>query len=68
VQIFKPTLDIRHDGDHIVSHSDMRILSSVVTSARALLDQVAPDTEVVGIDEGEFFDAELSQVCNILAD
>ena len=68
VQIFKLTLDIRHDGDHSVSHSDMRILSSAVTSARALLDQVAPDTEVVGIDEGQFFDAELPQVCNILAD
>src|SRR5687767_6388082 len=68
VQIFKPALDTRYDLDHIVSHSEMRIPSSPVPGARALLDQVAPDTEVVGIDEGQFFDAELPAVCNTLAD
>src|SRR5437867_12162427 len=66
VQIFKPALDTRYDDDHIVSHSDMRISSSAVANARGLLDHVEPDTEVVGIDEGQFFDAELPAVCNAL--
>jgi thymidine kinase len=68
VQIFKPALDTRYADDHIVSHSEMRIPSCAVASARVLLEQVEPDTEVVGIDEGQFFDAELPQVCNTLAD
>ena len=68
VQIFKPALDTRYAADAIVSHSEMRIPSSAVTTARALLEQVEADTEVVGIDEGQFFDAELPAVCNTLAD
>jgi thymidine kinase len=68
VQIFKPTLDTRYADDHIVSHSEMRIPSAPVSSSRALLDQVGTDTEVVGIDEGQFFDADLPSVCNALAD
>jgi thymidine kinase len=68
VQIFKPALDTRYADDHIVSHSEMRIPSSPVASSRALLEQVDADTEVVGIDEGQFFDAELPAVCNTLAD
>jgi thymidine kinase len=67
VQIFKPLLDQRYSGDHIVSHSEMRIESCAVPSSRALLDRVAPDTEVVGIDEGQFFDHELPVICDTLA-
>jgi thymidine kinase len=68
VQIFKPALDTRYADDHIVSHSEMRIPSCAVRTARELLDRVAPDTEVVGIDEGQFFDAELPMICDTLAD
>ena len=68
VQIFKPALDTRYAADHIVSHSEMRIPSTAVESARELLEQVEADTEVVGIDEGQFFDVELPAVCNTLAD
>ena len=68
VQIFKPEIDSRYDRDHIVSHSDMRIPSIAVKSARELLELVEADTEVVGIDEGQFFDAELPMVCNTIAD
>ena len=68
VQIFKPTVDKRHGDDQIVSHSEMRIESRAVESARALLDLVTPETEVVGIDEGQFFDADLPLICNMLAD
>ncbi len=68
VQIFKPSLDTRYAEDHIVSHSEMRIPSSAVASSRGLLERVEDDTEVVGIDEGQFFDAELPFVCSVLAD
>ena len=68
VQIFKPRIDNRYADDHIISHSEMRIPSVNLSSSRELLDQVLPDTEVVGIDEGQFFDAELPAVCNTLAD
>jgi thymidine kinase len=67
VQIFKPLLDQRYSGDHIVSHSEMRIESCAVPTSRALLDRVAPDTEVVGIDEGQFFDHDLPAICDALA-
>jgi thymidine kinase len=67
VQIFKPAIDSRFGNDHIVSHSEMRIASVAVSSSRQLLEQVDPDTEVVGIDEGQFFDLELPGICNTLA-
>ncbi len=68
VQIFKPRIDDRYSHDHVTSHSDMRIASECVASSRELLERVHPDTQVVGIDEGQFFDAELPMVCNALAD
>ena len=68
VQIFKPKLDTRYDDDHIVSHSEMRIQSVPVATSRELLERVEDDTEVVGIDEGQFFDLELPMICNTLAD
>jgi thymidine kinase len=68
VQIFKPTIDTRFSAQDIVSHSEMRIESQPVATSRMLLDRVAPDTEVIGVDEGQFFDLELPMICNTLAD
>ncbi len=68
VQVFKPQFDQRYGSDHIVSHSDIRIAADSVASARGLLEAVHADTDVVGIDEGQFFDLELPMVCNSLAD
>ena len=67
VQIFKPVIDRRFSDDHIVSHSEMRIESCAVPSSRALLDALAAETEVIGIDEGQFFDQELPMICDTLA-
>ena len=67
VQVFKPELDSRFSNDHIVSHSEMRHESSNIRSATEVLAKVEPDTEVVGIDEGQFFDNELVGVANELA-
>ena len=68
VQIFKPTIDDRYATEHIVSHSDMKMPSQVVGSAAEILELLDPATEVVGIDEGQFFDQELPMICNALAD
>ena len=68
VQIFKPKIDNRYSDDHITSHSEMRIASKNTASSRELLNDVHADTEVVGIDEGQFFDLELPMICNTLAD
>jgi thymidine kinase len=68
VQIFKPRLDDRYCEDQIVSHSEMKIKSQLVSQARGILDLVDGWTQVVGVDEGQFFDMELVYVCNRLAD
>jgi thymidine kinase len=68
VQIFKPLIDDRYSADHIVSHSEMRIPSETVKTSDDLIGRVREDTEVVGIDEGQFFDANLPAACNTLAD
>jgi thymidine kinase len=68
VQIFKPRVDNRYSEDHIVSHSDAKMPSQTVASPQELLAAIAADTEVVGIDEGQFFDAGLVEVVNTLAD
>jgi thymidine kinase len=67
VQVFKPRIDVRYSHDHIVSHSEMRHESSTVETAAELLSKVEKETEVVGIDEGQFFDNELVEVANELA-
>jgi len=67
VQIFKPAIDSRFSEEHIVSHSEMRIESQRVSSANEILEGVGPDAEVIGIDEGQFFDQDLVRVANQLA-
>ncbi|HEX3281367.1 MAG TPA: thymidine kinase, partial [Pyrinomonadaceae bacterium] len=67
VQVFKPEVDSRYSNDHIVSHSEMRHESANSRSAAEVLAKVDADPEVVGIDEGQFFDNELVSVANELA-
>ena len=68
VQIFKPKIDSRFSEDHIVSHSDQKIASEVVGSSGEILARLDARTEVIGIDEAQFFDKEIASVCNRLAD
>lgn len=68
VQVFKPVIDARYSADQIVSHSEMRHESTVVRTAAEILERVEPGTDVVGIDEGQFFDNELVDVANKLAE
>src|SRR3970282_771605 len=67
VQIFKPLIDQRYSQAEIVSHSDLRIASDLVTSAVEILERVDPRTEVIGIDEGQFLGDELVDICQKLA-
>lgn len=66
VQIFKPQIDIRYDKVDIVSHNDTRIKSTPIASSQEIL-QMITNEEVVGIDEAQFFDHELSDVVELLA-
>jgi thymidine kinase len=68
VQVFKPEIDARFSDNHIVSHSEIRHQSINVRTAQEIREQVEPDTEVIGIDEGQFFDNELISIANELAE
>jgi thymidine kinase len=67
VQVFKPLVDDRIAADEIVSHSAMRIDAERVTNARQILERLDARTQVVGIDEAQFFDERLVEVCERLA-
>ena len=68
VQVFKPKIDNRYDDQAVVSHSQLKLISTPIERAEEILQFLKPDTEVVGIDEGQFFDTELPAVCSTLAD
>jgi len=67
VEIFKPWMDDRYSADHLVSHSEQRIPSRAVRSAREILDS-ASDAQVIGIDEVQFFGPEVVEVVQKLAE
>ncbi|OFY40547.1 MAG: thymidine kinase [Bacteroidetes bacterium RBG_13_44_24] len=67
VEIFKPSLDKRYSESRVVSHDEKSILSTPVDNASAIL-LLAGDVNVVGIDEAQFFDTTIIDVCNKLAD
>jgi thymidine kinase len=67
VEIFKPSLDKRYSESRVVSHDEKSILSTPVDNASAIL-LLAGDVNVVGIDEAQFFDNTIIDVCNKLAD
>ncbi len=67
VQVFKPIIDSRYSADHIASHSSQKLLAKAVRSAQEILDSVEKDAQVVGIDEAQFFNQDLVDVCQKLA-
>lgn len=66
VEIFKPSVDNRYHADDVVSHNQSTIRSTAVNHSSSLL-LFAGDAEVIGIDEAQFFDDGLPDVCNQLA-
>lgn len=68
VQVFKPGIDRRYADEQLVSHSDFRIQARCMDTSEELLEAVDPRTQVVGVDEVQFFDEGVVQVCEKLAD
>ncbi len=66
VEIFKPAIDKRYHDEKIISHSQREIRSTPVSFANDIL-LLAGDCDVVGIDEAQFFDEAIVDVCNYLA-
>lgn len=66
VEIFKPSIDKRYHEERIVSHSERAIRSTPINFASDIL-LLAGDCDVVGIDEAQFFDEAIVDVCNTLA-
>lgn len=67
IQVFKPVIDNRYSATKVVSHAGSNVESLVVSSAQEILELVKPDTEVVAIDEVQFFDDKVCEVCDVLA-
>ena len=67
VEIFKPAVDTRYSEDMVVSHDEKSIMSTPVENASSIL-LLTSGVEVVGIDEAQFFDNSLVEVCTMLAD
>jgi thymidine kinase len=67
VQVFKPALDDRYHGQKVSSHNGMHWDAIPVASPREILERLEPETTVIAVDEAQFFDWELSEVCNQLA-
>lgn len=68
VQVFKPSIDTRYSLDEIVSHGDIRMKSEVIKDASEVLTRLDWRTQVVGMDESNFFGPELVDIANQLAD
>jgi thymidine kinase len=67
VQVFKPVIDTRYSIEQIASHSGMTHISKPVMTAAEMMAQMEDETQVVGIDEGQFFDMEIVGAVNELA-
>jgi len=68
VQVFKPKLDDRYVVEKVRSHDGGHWEATPVEDSAEILQLVEPDTQVVAIDEAQFFDWRIAEVCNLLAD
>jgi thymidine kinase len=68
VQVFKPALDRRYHAEQVASHNGLYWGALPAESVAQILENVNPDTNVVAVDEAQFFALELSAACNLLAD
>ena len=67
IAIFKPVIDKRYSDVEVVSHDAHKLTSTPVATPAELLGRVGPEIQVVGIDEAQFFDETLVEVCQTLA-
>lgn len=66
VAIFKPMIDTRYATEKIVSHDTNSVQSKPISNSKEIL-ELAGEAEVIGIDEAQFFDADIADVCDVLA-
>lgn len=67
IQVFKPIIDDRYHAEHVMSHDQNSFPARPLKAAAEIWQHLADDTQVVGIDEGQFFDQELVQIVQDLA-
>ena len=67
VQLFKPAIDDRYGLTYVASHDGTRWEGTVIADASEILERVQPDTHVIAIDEVQFFDHNVVEVCDALA-
>ena len=68
IMVFKPVIDNRYSDTMVVSHAGSKVESHVINEAKEILELIKPTTEIIAIDEVQFFDEDICEVCNILAD
>jgi thymidine kinase len=67
VQVFKPIIDDRYGINQVTSHTGVGVEAEPIHSASEILSQLAPETTVIAIDEVQFFDDDIVEVCQRLA-
>jgi thymidine kinase len=67
VQVFKPSIDIRYSEEQVASHAGMVFEAIPVKSSSEILERLQPETTVVGVDEAQFFDAQIIPIVQQLA-
>ena len=68
IVVFKPRIDDRYSDVDVVSHAGTSVKSIAISTAAEMMDCITPQTEVVAVDEVQFFDEEMVDLCNRLAD
>lgn len=67
VKIFKPSIDVRYHKKNVVSHDMSEIQSIPVASSKEILQHISPEDDIIAVDEAQFFDNDLPEVCNAIA-
>lgn len=67
VKIFKPFVDVRYDKEKVVSHDASAVESIPVKTSKEILSLITPQDEIIAIDEAQFFDSDLPEVCSTIA-
>ncbi|KGA96969.1 thymidine kinase [Alkalihalobacillus alcalophilus ATCC 27647 = CGMCC 1.3604] len=67
VQVFKPKIDNRYSDDEVVSHNGTRVVAMPISKSVDIIEEIEADVKVVAIDEIQFFDEQIIQVCQQLA-
>lgn len=68
IVVFKPAIDDRFSSSEVVSHAGSSVKSYAITHAREMFQFIDEDTEVIAIDEVQFFDEEVAEICEYFAD